>query len=174
MRYADIKLTDIANGPGVRVSLYVQGCEFRCKGCFNPETWSFKGGKIFDNGAFEKLCQQLENDYVTGVSVLGGEPLHRWNVSTVLILCQQLRKLYPDKSIWIYTGYTYETLDSTQKLILPLIDVLVDGQFEEENKVIDLRFRGSTNQRIIDVRRTLETDEIVMWEDTDEYYRTDD
>lgn len=168
MRYADIKMADIANGPGVRVSLFVQGCDFKCDDCFNPETWDFAGGQLFDNGAFEKMTQQLENSYIRGVSILGGEPLHKWNVSTVHVLCQHLRDCYPDKSIWIYTGYTWENLNAAQKALLPLIDVLVDGQFVTNAKVIDLRFRGSTNQRIIDVKKSLAADKVVLWEDANE------
>lgn len=173
MNYATIKTHDIANGPGVRVSLYVSGCTHHCKGCFNPETWDFDYGEPFDEAVQEKIIKALEPSYIKGFSLLGGEPFEPQNSEVLVPFLKRLKELYPEKSIWCYSGYDMERDMLTYKLndeavimdMLSCIDVLVDGEFVENKKVIDLRFRGSTNQRIIDVRKTLESDDIVLWTD---------
>ncbi|MGN1350020.1 MAG: anaerobic ribonucleoside-triphosphate reductase activating protein [Anaerovoracaceae bacterium] len=176
MNYATIKTHDIANGPGVRVSLYVSGCTHHCKGCFNPETWDFAYGQPFDEAAEEKIIKALEPSYIHGFSLLGGEPFEPVNSAVLIPFLKRLRAQFPEKDIWCYSGYDMEKDMLTYRLndeesiqaMLSCIDVLVDGEFQEDKKVIDLRFRGSTNQRIIDVKKTLETDEIVLWQDPHE------
>lgn len=176
MNYATIKTHDIANGPGVRVSLYVSGCTHHCKGCFNPETWDFSYGQPFDEAAEEKIIKALAPSYIHGFSLLGGEPFEPANSAVLIPFLKRLRAQFPEKDIWCYSGYDMEKDMLTYRLndeesiqaMLSCIDVLVDGEFQEDKKVIDLRFRGSTNQRIIDVKKTLETDEIVLWQDPHE------
>lgn len=150
MRYGKINKTDIANGPGVRVSLFVSGCRNRCKGCFNPETWSFDYGESFTMRTIEEILEALSPNYIAGLSILGGDPFESENILGVLELCYEAKRLYPDKTIWIYTGYLYE--DFKDLPIMEYIDVLVDGPFIEALKDISLKFKGSSNQRIIDVQ----------------------
>ena len=150
MRYGKINKTDIANGPGVRVSLFVSGCRNRCKGCFNPETWSFDYGESFTMRTIEEILEALSPNYIAGLSILGGDPFESENILGVLELCYEAKRLYPDKTIWIYTGYLYE--DFKDLPIMEYIDVLVDGPFIEALKYISLKFKGSSNQRIIDVQ----------------------
>lgn len=150
MRYGKINKTDIANGTGVRVSLFVSGCRNRCKGCFNPETWSFDYGEDFTFSTLVEILDALESDYISGLSILGGDPFEPENIETVTILCENVRRLYPDKTIWVYTGYLYEDLKDLE--IMKYIDVLVDGRFVEAQKNLMLKFRGSDNQRVIDVQ----------------------
>ncbi len=173
MNYATIKTHDIANGPGVRVSLYVSGCTHHCKGCFNPETWDFDYGQPFDESIQERIIKALEPSYIKGFSLLGGEPFEPRNSAVLMPFLKRLKELYPEKTIWCYSGYDIEKDMLTYRLgdesvimgMLSCIDVLVDGEFVEDKKVLDLRFRGSTNQRIIDVKKTLETDDVVLWVD---------
>ena len=164
MNYGRIKKIDIANGPGVRVSLFVSGCRNRCKGCFQPETWDFNYGKewkyITDT---LDLLHSLEPDYISGFTVLGGDPMEPENINTVTRLCRKVKKWFPDKTIWIYTGYLYEDLKDLE--IMNYIDVLVDGPFIEELKDISLQFRGSSNQRIIDIPATRRSGKILLWEE---------
>lgn len=150
MRYGALKKTDIANGDGVRVSLWVSGCERRCKGCFNPETWSYEYGEIFTGKTVKEISEALNKSYISGLTILGGEPLDPINLPTVTTLIETIRFIYPDKTIWIYTGYKYEEVKDLK--VMDLIDVLVDGEFIEDQKDISLRFRGSKNQRIINLR----------------------
>lgn len=152
MYYGKIDKVDIANGSGVRVSLFVSGCDLRCKGCFNPETWNFKYGRKFTNDTVIEILKAMAPDYITGLTVLGGEPLHEKNYAEVSLLCHLVKKYYPDKTIWIYTGKSFE--DVRHLRILKNVDVLVDGSFIEEEKDITLKFRGSRNQRIIDVQES--------------------
>ncbi len=162
MNYAAIKKTDVANGSGVRVSLFVSGCTHACKGCFNSEAWDFCYGQPFTEETEAEILCALAPDYVRGFSVLGGEPLEPQNRETVLHIVEAVRRAYPGKSIWCYTGYTYETDllkwetegDETIRRLLELIDVLVDGEFMEEKKNLRLAFRGSENQRLIDMKKT--------------------
>ena len=173
MYYGEIKKFDIADGPGVRVSLFVSGCTHHCKGCFNPETWDFTYGNEYTEAAEREIRKALEPDYIDGLTLLGGEPMEKVNQRGLLPLLKKVKKLFPQKTIWCYTGYTLETellSDSRARCectdeILSFIDVLVDGEFVEEMKNISLRFRGSSNQRLIDMKKTLEAGETVLWAD---------
>ena len=173
MNYGEIKTTDIANGVGVRTSLFVSGCTHHCKGCFNEETWDFAYGKPFTKEVEDEIIESLRPVYVTGLTVLGGEPMEVVNQQVVRPFLERVKAELPDKNIWVYSGYTWEELndaenkrchsDDTDK-ILSIIDVLVDGEFKLDLKDISLRFRGSFNQRVIDVKKTLEAGEIVISE----------
>lgn len=173
MNYATIKKTDVANGLGIRVSLFVSGCTHACKGCFNREAWDFHYGEPYTEAVEEEILQALEPSYIRGLSVLGGEPMEPQNRMTVLGLLKKVKALYPDKDIWCYTGYDYEK--DLQRWIaegktevaelLSLIDILVDGEFVEEKKNLRLRFRGSENQRIIDVPASLQAGQVILAEE---------
>lgn len=163
MNYATIKPVDIANGPGVRVSLFVSGCTHHCKGCFNAEAWDFNYGEAFTAETEDKLLGLLDHDYIAGLTLLGGEPLEPVNQKGLLPFLRRVRERFPEKSIWCYTGFDFEadvlghmmeSLETTREL-MGLLDVLVDGEFVEEQKNISLRFRGSENQRILDVQESL-------------------
>ena len=163
MNYGEIKICDIANGEGVRISLFVSGCTHHCKECFNPETWDFSYGKPFDEEAQERILSGLAPDYIDGLSLLGGEPFEPANQRALLPFLRRVRERFPQKSIWCYTGYTLESdllsesrarCECTDEM-LSCLDVLVDGEFVLEKKNISLPFRGSENQRIIDVKKTL-------------------
>ena len=171
MNYGTIKKTDVANGPGVRVSLFVSGCTHHCKGCFNPETWDFDYGAPFTKETEDMLIAALAPSYIRGLSLLGGEPMEPANQAALLPFLRRVRQVYPDKTIWCYTGYDYETQllagqvgpwEVTHEL-LGLLDVLVDGKFILEQKDLNLPFRGSSNQRIIDVPASLAQDKVVLW-----------
>ena len=169
MNYGEIKKTDIANGLGVRVSLFVSGCTHHCKNCFNPQTWDFNSGSPFDNEVQNKIIEYLSPSHITGLTVLGGEPMEIPNQTALLPFIKKVKEIYPQKNIWFYSGYVFDTeilhgrahCEVTDEL-LSLIDVLVDGRFVEEEKNITLKFRGSANQRIIDVKRSLEQGETVI------------
>jgi len=150
MNYAEIKKVDIANGPGVRVSLFVSGCRNHCKGCFNPETWDFDYGRPFTRETEDEIIEALRPSWIQGLSILGGEPTEEENTAVLIPFLKRVRAVLPDKDIWLYSGYTYEAL--RDKEILTLVDVLVDGPFLLEQKDAGLAFRGSRNQRIIDLR----------------------
>lgn len=165
MNYGKIKTYDIADGPGVRVSLFVSGCTHHCPGCFNKETWDFDYGEVFGNTEQFKILEELQHEYIQGLSILGGEPFEPQNRGAVLDLVKRVRVAYPDKDIWCYSGYTLEHLlrDEESREILNHIDVLVDGPFVEAKRSLMLRFRGSSNQRIIDVPATLSAGEVVYF-----------
>ena len=157
MNYMEIKKCDIANGPGVRVSLFVSGCTHHCKGCFQPETWDFAAGRPFTASTEAELSALLSPAYIAGLSLLGGEPMEPENRAVLTPFLERLRAAYPDKTVWCYSGYTLEELlDSGAGDTLKLLDVLVDGEFVESKKNIRLPFRGSENQRVLDVPRSLE------------------
>lgn len=160
MNYAALKKTDIANGPGIRVSLFVSGCRRHCKNCFNPETWDFNYGNTFTEGTMKEILDALSKEYVEGFSLLGGEPFEKENRTVVLYILQTIRKTLPLKTIWCYSGFTFEELIDDAKSILQCIDVLVDGEFMEDKKNLTLKFRGSENQRLIDIKKTLESGKI--------------
>lgn len=168
MNYAAIKKTDVANGPGIRVSLFVSGCRHGCKGCFNREAWSFEYGKPYTEETEKEILEALKPSYIRGLSLLGGEPFDPANRDTVLSLVQSVREYYPEKDIWCYTGYEYDREllsfaaegQRSVEALLRGIDVLVDGRFVEERKNLRLAFRGSENQRIIDVPRSLEQNKV--------------
>ena len=163
MNYAKIKPVDVANGEGIRVSLFVSGCAHRCKGCFNSELWDYTAGKPFVLSAFDEVIQSCKPSYISGLSLLGGEPLDRRNMKTVMDLCNTFKFFFPNKTIWCYTGYEWEYV---RKLpIMKYIDVLVDGKFVQELADPRLKFRGSSNQRIIDVQKSRDTGCIVLRKD---------
>ena len=168
MKYATIKKHDIANGPGVRVSIFVSGCNHHCKGCFNEEAWDFNYGSDFTNEVVDEIINCLEPDYITGLSLLGGEPFEYVNQQGLLPLLKRVKELYPNKTIWAYSGFLYEELLKMKyeetKEILDLIDVLVDGKFDEDLKDPLLYFRGSSNQRVIDMNETRKTGKVVLHE----------
>ena len=172
MKYGEIKFNDIANGEGVRTSLFVSGCTHHCKECFNPETWSFDYGDEFTSAQEKEILDSLEPFWIDGLSVLGGEPFEPENQKALLPFLKKVKEAYPQKTIWCYSGYTFEelTVKSRAKTditndMLSLIDVLVDGEFKIEQKNISLKFRGSTNQRVIDVKKTFETGKIQLYLD---------
>ena len=173
MNYATIKWYDISNGPGVRVSLYVSGCRNHCKGCFNPETWDFNYGEPFTPEVEEKIIKGLEPDYIKGFTLLGGDPFEPENQKVLAPFLKRLRERYPEKSFWCFTGYDYEADLLTGKLgdislvmqMLSCLDVLVDGRFVEELKDLNLKFKGSSNQRTILVQQSLATDDVVLWDE---------
>lgn len=175
MNYATIKWYDVSNGPGVRVSLYVSGCRNHCKNCFNPETWDFCYGEPFTREIEDKIIDALAPEYIKGFTLLGGDPFEPENAEALVPFMERLRKKYPEKSVWCFTGYDYEAdlltgkkgdIDTNIRL-LSTLDVLVDGKFVEELKDLNLLFRGSSNQRIILVRPSLENDEVVLWNEKD-------
>lgn len=170
MNYADIKRVDVANGPGVRVSLFVSGCTHRCPGCFNPETWDFQFGAPFGEEQIQEILGYLRPNHIKGLSLLGGEPFEPENQLAVLELVRRVRAELPQKDIWCYSGYLFEALaegkiGTHSRPLLEQIDVLVDGPFVLERKNLGLRFRGSDNQRIIQVQNSLNTGSIVLWDD---------
>lgn len=170
MNYADIRPIDVANGPGIRVSLFVSGCTHACPGCFNPEAWDFGYGQPFTKTEEDAILTHLAKPYVKGLSLLGGEPFHPANQAAVLELVKRVREVYPDKGIWCYTGYLYEDLLSEKvgehsRELLEQLDVLVDGPFVLEQKELSLRFRGSANQRLIDVPASRAAGTVVWWSD---------
>ena len=168
MNFADIKRVDVANGPGVRVSLFVSGCTHHCPGCFNPETWDFAFGAPFGEEQLREILTLLDRPYIRGLSLLGGEPFEPENQGTVLELVRRVRRELPQKDVWCYTGYLYEALAAGQvgehsRDLLAELDVLVDGPFVEAQKDLKLRFRGSANQRILDVPASLAAGEAALW-----------
>lgn len=173
MNYATIKNCDIANGPGIRVSLFVSGCTHRCKGCFNEVAWDFNYGQPFTQQTIDDILTMLAPEHVKGITLLGGEPFEPQNQPAILDLLRQIKTKYPQKSIWAFSGYLFDkdilagklgSWDVTREYI-NYLDVLVDGPFIQEKKDLTLRFRGSSNQRIIDVPASLSKGEIVLWED---------
>lgn len=172
MNYAEIKNCDIANGPGVRVTLFVSGCTHHCEGCFNEETWDFQYGKPFTEETIGRILEMLASDYIAGLTLLGGEPLELVNREGLLPLLRAVKEKYPGKNIWCYTGYLFEK-DLLEKFcvqwekmgeFLSYLDVVVDGKFIMARKNISLRFRGSDNQRIIDVQESLKQERVVLWD----------
>ena len=170
MNYATIKNCDIANGPGVRVSLFVSGCTHRCPGCFNEEAWDFCYGQPFTQETIDYILNLLKPDYIQGLTLLGGEPFEPQNQGAVVELLRQVKKAYPNKSIWAFSGYLFEKdilsgrIGDTSEY-LSYLDVLVDGPFIQAKKILNLRFRGSEHQRLIDVPASLRSGETVLWQD---------
>mgnify|MGYP003553541074 FL=1 len=169
MNYAGIKYCDIANGTGCRTVLFVSGCRNACKGCFQPQTWDFGYGEPFDEKVQEEELKYLEPDYITGITVLGGEPFEPENQKELVLFMRKVVARYPNKNVWAFTGYIYDKdlvaggrrhTEDTDEL-LSMIDVLVDGPFQEEKKDITLKFRGSSNQRILDLKETIRTGNII-------------
>lgn len=165
MYYSKIKFNDVANGPGLRLSLFTSGCTHHCKGCFQPETWNFKNGEPFTLETQKYIIEKSKNKYIAGLSLLGGDPLD--NVDGILPLLQEYRKTFAaTKSIWLWTGYLFEEIlkDDLKSEVLPFIDVIIDGKFEENLKDITLKYKGSTNQRVIDVKKSVETHTVILYE----------
>ena len=175
MKYAKIKKCDVANGPGVRVSLFVSGCNHHCKNCCNREAWDFNYGKEFTEDEQNEIIEDLKPEYITGLSLLGGEPFERTNQEGLVPLIKKVKEKYPNKKIWCYTGFTFNNQiigemikkegRKTTKEMLENIDYIVDGKFIEELKDPKLRFKGSSNQRIIDVKKSLRENKIINWEE---------
>ena len=172
MNYGVVKKRDIADGPGVRVSLFVSGCTHHCKGCFNPDTWDFDYGNPFTADTEQEILDLLAPDFIAGLTLLGGEPMEPCNQRALLPLLRKIRTRYPTKTVWCYSGYTLEELTGKGEAhcevtdeLLSYINVLVDGEFVQELYDIRLRFRGSSNQRLIDLDRTRAAGEIVIWDD---------
>ena len=171
MNYADIKRIDVANGEGVRVSVFVSGCNHHCKGCFNECAWDFNYGNKFTEKQEEEVLQDLDHDYISGLTLLGGEPLEPANQEGLLPLVKKAKEKFPDKKIWCYTGFDFEKdvvgkmakQSNTTKELLKYIDVVVDGKFEEDKKDLKLKFRGSSNQRILDVKESLKENKPVEY-----------
>ena len=162
MRYNLIRKMDISNGPGVRVSIFMQGCEFHCKNCFNPETWDFKDGKEFTDETIEKVLDIANKDHIVGLSILGGEPMHKTNIEGTKKLAKAFKEKYPNKNIWTWSGFRFE--DLKDKDVLKYIDVLVDGTYKDELHDPTLKWRGSSNQRVIDVQESLKNGKIITIE----------
>lgn len=166
MNYASILKCDIANGPGFRVSLFVCGCTRKCPGCFNQSAQNPEFGKKFDEKAKKKIFDELSKDYCTGLSLLGGDPMSKLSDirKEIISLCREVKEKFPQKDIWMWSGYDFEELmgDDTAKDVFNYIDVIVDGPFIEEQKDIDLKWKGSSNQRVIDVKKTLASDRIIL------------
>lgn len=163
MRYHQIRKMDIANGPGVRVSVFMQGCSFNCPGCFNPETHDFKGGKEFTEETVQKILDLCASDYIVGLSILGGEPMHPNNIEGTTTLAKAFKENYPEKTLWIWTGFLMDEY-LMDKDILHYVDVLVDGRFQQELSSPTLKWKGSSNQRVIDVQASLKKKEIILYE----------
>lgn len=172
MYYADIKRVDVANGPGVRTSLFVSGCTHHCEGCFNKVTWDFQYGEPFTEESIDTIIGYLKPDYISGLTLLGGEPLEPSNQKGLLPLVKKVKELYPKKSIWCFSGYLFDQdvlgrmwkeVEETKELF-SYLDVLVDGPFQEERKDLGLRFKGSSNQRTILVQESLKAGKIILWD----------
>ena len=176
MRYSQIRSMDISNGERVGVALFVQGCPHHCRNCFNPETWDFDGGKEWTKEIKDEFLKLIDRPYIKRVTLLGGSPLAKENLIDVLSLVKEIKIRFPDKKIWLYTGYTWDYLfdykntvdilgNMIRQEIIKYCDVLIDGRFEEDKKDLSLRFRGSSNQRIIDAQKSLKKGEIILWEE---------
>ena len=176
MRYHKIRKMDISNGPGVRVSIFMQGCEFHCENCFNKETWDSNSGIPFNNEAKQEIFNELSKDYISGITLTGGDPLYKDNLTNVLSLLNQIRISYPTKTIWLYTGYTLEqilqpllintipTEEEEKRIdIVKMVDVLVDGPYVDAQRDVTAKWRGSTNQRVINIPETLKQQKVVLY-----------
>lgn len=177
MRYAQIRSLDISNGEGIGVSLFVQGCPFHCRNCFNPETWDFNGGEKWTEETKNKFLELIDRPYIKRVSILGGEPLAEQNLNDVLSLVQEIRISFPEKTIWLYTGYDFQEIfrgessciskkglnDFKRRQIIKLCDVIVDGEYIDEQRDITLKWRGSSNQRVIDIKQSLAQNKMVLY-----------
>ena len=184
MNYAQIRSMDISNGEGIGVSLFVQGCDFHCKNCFNSETWEFSKGQEWNDKTKNQFLKLIETPFIQRVSILGGEPLHPQNVQNVLKIVDEIRVSYPTKNIWLYTGYTWEeiwikdniktgdkvkdmrekSIKNLRRQVVRMCDVLIDGRYVDELRDVSLHWRGSSNQRVINVQETLKQNQIVLWE----------
>jgi len=163
MRYNKIRKMDISNGPGVRVSIFMQGCTFNCKECFNPETHDFEGGKEFNEETIDRVIELCKNENINGLSILGGEPLHPKNVEGTTKLVKTFKEKLPDKSVWIWSGFSFDG-ELKDKEVMKYTDVLVDGRYVDELRNPTLKWRGSENQRVIDVQKSLNNSNIIFYD----------
>lgn len=161
MNYHNITHNDMLNGDGIRVVLWVSGCNHGCKNCQNPQTWDERNGIVFDDYAFKEVLDQLSKDYVSGLTLSGGDPLYPGNRDDVYFIVQSVKQLFPTKTIWLYTGYSYEEVKDLN--IMHFVDVLVDGPFIEAQKDLALKWRGSSNQRVIDVQKSMKENNVVLY-----------
>lgn len=160
MRYNLIRKMDIANGPGVRVSVFMQGCSFHCKNCFNSTTWDFEGGKEFNQETINEVLDLCKESYIKGLSILGGEPMHPKNIEGTTKLAKAFKEKYPDKNLWVWSGFKFDE-DLKDKEVMKYVDVLVDGRYVDELHDFTLKWRGSSNQRVIDVGESLKENKVV-------------
>ena len=160
MRYNTIRKMDISDGPGVRVSIFMQGCTFNCKNCFNPETHDFNGGEEFTDETIQEVLDLCDKEFITGLSILGGEPMHPKNIKGTIKLAKAFKERYPDKTIWSWSGFLIDNI--VDKAVLNYLDVLVDGQYVDELHNPTLKRKGSSNQRVIDVQKSLKQNEIIL------------
>lgn len=162
MRYNKIRKMDISNGPGVRVSVFMQGCVFNCKNCFNPETHDFNGGKEFTDETIEHILDLCDKEFIVGLSILGGEPMHPKNIEGTTKLAKAFKERFPKKTLWTWSGFLFDR-DLKDKEVMKYVDVLVDGQYKDELHDFRLEWRGSSNQRVIDVQKSLKKGEVVLY-----------
>ena len=164
MRYNTIRKMDISNGPGVRVSIFMQGCHFHCKGCFNEETWDFNGGEEFTDETINRVLELASADYIVGLSILGGEPMNPKNIDGTTKLAKAFKEKFPNKSLWVWSGYLFDK-DLSDKEVMKYLDVLVDGTFKIDLFDPTLKWKGSSNQRVIDVQKSLKKKKVVLYEE---------
>lgn len=169
MRYNRIRKMDISNGPGIRVSIFMQGCSFHCENCFNKETWDFDKGEEFTNDTIEKVLTLCESEHIVGLSILGGEPMHPNNIEGTTLLAKRFKEKFPKKTLWVWSGFLFDK-HLKGKEVLNYIDVLVDGQYVDSLHDFKLEWRGSSNQRVIDVKASLKKDKVILYENK-EYVR---
>ena len=165
MRYNLIRKMDISDGPGVRVYVFLQGCEFHCKNCFNPETWNFDGGKEFTDEHIDEIMKLCGASHIKGLSILGGEPLHPRNIEATTKIAKTFKEKYPNKDLWVWSGFIFDD-DMRKKEVFKYIDTLVDGQYVDELHNPTLKWRGSSNQRVIDVQKSLKENKVILVENT--------
>lgn len=163
MRYSKIRKMDISNGPGIRVSIFMQGCAFNCKNCFNPETHDFSGGEEFTDETIENILNLCNNENIEGLSILGGEPMHPKNIEGTTKLAKAFKQKYPNKDLWAWSGFKFDEYIK-DKEVVNYLDVLVDGQYVDEKRNPTLRWKGSENQRVIDVKKSLKNNEVILFE----------
>ena len=164
MRYNLIRKMDISDGPGVRASIFMQGCEFHCKNCFNPETWNFEGGKEFTDDTIKEVLDICASPQIKGLSILGGEPMHPNNIEGTTKLAKAFKEKYPNKTIWAWSGFKFDEY-LKDKDVAKYLDVVVDGQYKDELHDFRLKWRGSSNQRVVDVQKSLKENKVVLYED---------
>ena len=162
MKYAQIRETDITNGSGIGVALFTQGCPYHCKNCFNPETWDFNKGMVWTKEIENKIIELLKPEYITRLTILGGEPLIERNIEPLTALLKRVKGIYPDKQVWLYTGGDFEVLEGLYEEIFQYIDILIDGRYVDDLRDYKLKWRGSSNQRIIDVQASLKSGNVVF------------
>lgn len=162
MKYAQIREIDITNGRGIGVALFTQGCPYHCKNCFNPETWDFNKGMVWTKETENKIIELLKPEYITRLTILGGEPLIERNIEPLTALLKRVKGIYPDKQVWLYTGGDFEVLEGLYEEIFQYIDILIDGRYVDDLRDYKLKWRGSSNQRIIDVQASLKSGNVVF------------